>query len=278
MPRKKTSTVNQSKNRSNTPRKQQKLVIQGESIRSKSVSVTQNKQGQGNQIQQKQQQNQQQIKYQAVSGKNNNKQQNKKKLNKIRDENEKSESGTDLDSDNENNDSDSENSENSENENVMKSEKIRGNEKKSNKMNLNSNINNKNKNNSEKQIQRKFETSKQQVVRKFRPGEKALKEIKKYQKVEGLLIRKLPFQRLVRDVTRKIQESSGLGDQQTRWTSQAITIMQSVTEDYLTGLFEDSQFCSVHAKRVTVMKKDLQLARRIRGPQDPGNYQSRYFN
>jgi histone H3/H4 len=47
--------------------------------------------------------------------------------------------------------------------------------------------------------------------------------------------------------------------------------MQCGAEDYLVGLFEDSYLCSVHCKRVTLLSKDLQLARRIRGVTDPGN-------
>ncbi len=41
--------------------------------------------------------------------------------------------------------------------------------------------------------------------------------------------------------------------------------LQEAAEAHLVGLFEDCNLCAVHAKRVTIMPKDLQLARRIRG-------------
>uniref|UniRef100_A0A8C8UG46 Core Histone H2A/H2B/H3 domain-containing protein n=1 Tax=Peromyscus maniculatus bairdii TaxID=230844 RepID=A0A8C8UG46_PERMB len=69
---------------------------------------------------------------------------------------------------------------------------------------------------------------------RYRPGTVALREIRRYQKSTELLIRKLPFQRLA-------------------------------NEAYLVGLFEDTNLCAIHAKRVTIMPKDIQLARRIRG-------------
>ena len=50
-----------------------------------------------------------------------------------------------------------------------------------------------------------------------------------------------------------------------RFQSQAILALQEATESYLVGLFEDTNLCAIHAKRVTIMPKDLQLARRIRG-------------
>ena len=56
-----------------------------------------------------------------------------------------------------------------------------------------------------------------------------------------------------------------------RWTTDALAVAQSAAEDYMVGLFEDAYLCSVHCKRMTLMAKDLQLARRIRGVNDPGN-------
>ncbi len=73
------------------------------------------------------------------------------------------------------------------------------------------------------------------------------------------------FNRLLRTVC---DEQS---DKSYRWTSDAVTVMQAAAEDYLVGLFEDSYLCSIHCKRMTLMSKDLQLARRIRGLNDPGN-------
>ena len=95
-------------------------------------------------------------------------------------------------------------------------------------------------------------------AKKFRPGIAALKEIRHFQKGSSLLIRKLPFQRLVREIANDFKTDL--------WFQQsAIEALQEATEAYLVGLFEDSNLCAIHAKRVTIMPKDIQLARRIRG-------------
>ena len=94
--------------------------------------------------------------------------------------------------------------------------------------------------------------------RRYKPGTVALREIKKYQKSTELLIRKLPFQRLVRDVV--VQSLGNL-----RFQSSALLALQEATESYLVGLFEDANLCAIHAKRVTIMLKDIQLSRKIRG-------------
>ena len=93
---------------------------------------------------------------------------------------------------------------------------------------------------------------------RFRPGTVALREIRKYQKSTELLIRKLPFQRLVRDISQDYKSDL-------RFQSQAGLALQEATEAFLVGLFEDTNLCAIHAKRVTIMPKDMQLARRIRG-------------
>ncbi|KAA6396013.1 MAG: putative histone H3 [Streblomastix strix] len=93
---------------------------------------------------------------------------------------------------------------------------------------------------------------------RFRPGTVALREIRKYQKSTELLIRKLPFQRLVREVSQEFKTDL-------RFQSNAIQALQEAAEAYLVGLFEDTNLCAIHAKRVTIMPKDMQLARRIRG-------------
>ena len=94
--------------------------------------------------------------------------------------------------------------------------------------------------------------------KRYRPGTVALREIRKYQKSTDLLIKKLPFQRLVREIAQDIND-------QIRFQSTAILALQEASEAYLTGLFEDTNLCALHAKRVTISPKDLQLARRIRG-------------
>ncbi|KAL2500999.1 histone H3.3 [Forsythia ovata] len=50
-----------------------------------------------------------------------------------------------------------------------------------------------------------------------------------------------------------------------RFQSHAVLALQEAAEAYLVGLFEDTNLCAIHAKRVTIMPKDIQLARRIRG-------------
>merc|ERR1719470_5622 len=97
--------------------------------------------------------------------------------------------------------------------------------------------------------------------RKFRPGTRALMEIRKFQKSTNLLIPKLPFSRVIRGVCSKICAAD------LRFQSAAIMALQEAAEAYLVTLFEDTLLCAIHAKRVTVMPKDMQLARRIRGEQ-----------
>ncbi|XP_003369825.1 histone H3, embryonic [Trichinella spiralis] len=95
-------------------------------------------------------------------------------------------------------------------------------------------------------------------LRRYRPGTVALREIRRYQKSTELLIRKLPFQRLVREVAQDYKT-------ELRFQSSAVFALQEAAEAYLVGLFEDTNLCAIHAKRVTIMPKDVQLARRIRG-------------
>ena len=93
---------------------------------------------------------------------------------------------------------------------------------------------------------------------RFRPGTVALREIRRFQKSTELLIRKLPFQRLVREIAQDYKADL-------RFQSSAIAALQEASEAYMVGLFEDTNLCAIHAKRVTIMPKDIQLARRIRG-------------
>jgi len=86
----------------------------------------------------------------------------------------------------------------------------------------------------------------------------ALREIRRYQKSTELLIRKLPFQRLVREIAQEFKTDL-------RFQGSAVLALQEAAEAYLVGLFEDTNLCAIHAKRVTIMPKDVQLARRIRG-------------
>ena len=93
---------------------------------------------------------------------------------------------------------------------------------------------------------------------KYRPGTKALMEIQRYQKSTELLVCKLPFQRLVREVAQDYKTDL-------RFQSSAIVALQEAAESFLVGLFEDTNLCVIHAKCVTIMPKDIQLACRIHG-------------
>lgn len=110
------------------------------------------------------------------------------------------------------------------------------------------------------------------IQRRFRPTEKALSQIRKYKKVTQLNIRRLPFQRLVREIAQKINPDVGI-----RWTQKSLEILQSVSEDYIISLLEDAYQCTLHAKRITLMCKDISLARRIRGITDPGHATFSFF-
>lgn len=99
--------------------------------------------------------------------------------------------------------------------------------------------------------------------RRFRPGTRALMEIRHYQKTTHLLLRKAPFMRVVREIADKFYHREEL-----RWQVTALQALQEAAEAFLVRLFEDANLCAIHAKRVTVMVRDMQLARRIRGRRD----------
>jgi histone H3 len=92
----------------------------------------------------------------------------------------------------------------------------------------------------------------------YPPGTVALCKICKYQKSTELLIRKAPFQRLVRKIAINIKLDL-------RMQSTALLALQEASEAYLIRLFEDTNECALHGKHVTIMPKDMQLAQRIRG-------------
>lgn len=95
-------------------------------------------------------------------------------------------------------------------------------------------------------------------VHRFRPGTVALREIKRYQKSTELLIRKMPFNRLVREIAQDFKNDL-------RFQGTAIIALQEASEAYLVSLFEDTNLCAIHAKRIGIQPKDIQLARHIRG-------------
>ncbi|KAE8243173.1 hypothetical protein A4X06_0g6500 [Tilletia controversa] len=93
---------------------------------------------------------------------------------------------------------------------------------------------------------------------RYKPGTVALREIRKYQKTTELCIRKLPFQRLVREISQDIKTDL-------RFQSGAIAALQEASEAYLVSVLSDANLAAIHAKRVTIKPKDLALARRLRG-------------
>ena len=95
---------------------------------------------------------------------------------------------------------------------------------------------------------------------RFRPGAVALREIRKFQKSTDLLIASLPFARFVREITQNLGSKDAY-----RYTSGAMRAIQEAAEAYLCGLFEDTNLCAIHCKRVTITSRDIWLARRIRG-------------
>lgn len=121
--------------------------------------------------------------------------------------------------------------------------------------------------------------------RRYRPGVAALREIRRYQKSTDLLIRRAPFQRLVRELADVIRPPLVA----LRWRGDALAALQEAAEAYLVRLFDDAcvrvcaacaprlrtrarrarrNLCAIHARRVTLLPKDVQLARRLRGRND----------
>ncbi|PON67256.1 histone H3/CENP-A [Parasponia andersonii] len=99
--------------------------------------------------------------------------------------------------------------------------------------------------------------------RRYRPGTVALREIRHYQKTWKLLIPAAPFIRSVKEISNQLAPDIG------RWQAEALVALQEAAEDFLVHLFEDSMLCAIHAKRVTLMKKDFELARRLGGKGRP---------
>ena len=98
----------------------------------------------------------------------------------------------------------------------------------------------------------------QQQPHRYQPGMVMLREIRRYQKSTELLMHKLPFQRLVHEILQ------GYGGGY-RVTPAMMMALQEAAEAYLVQLLEDSNLCAIHAKRITIQPKDIQLARQIHG-------------
>lgn len=106
-------------------------------------------------------------------------------------------------------------------------------------------------------------TQSQKKKRRYRPGTVALREIRHFQKTWKLLIPAAPFIRVVKQITFQFSHDVN------RWTAEALVALQEAAEDFLVHLFEDGMLCAIHAKRVTLMKKDFELARRLGGKGRP---------
>jgi len=102
--------------------------------------------------------------------------------------------------------------------------------------------------------------------RRYRPGTVALREIKYFQRSTVMLLRKSPFHRLVREIAQRMMVRGDI-----LWQSSALEALQEASESYLVGLFEDTNLVAINSKRVTIMPRDMQIVRRIRGLGDPGN-------
>ena len=96
---------------------------------------------------------------------------------------------------------------------------------------------------------------------RYRPGTVALREIRRYQKSSDLLVRKLPFQRLVREISADFKTDL-------RFQESGMLALQEASEAYLVALLEDTNLLTIHRNCVTIKPKDIQLCRRIRGERD----------
>ena len=93
---------------------------------------------------------------------------------------------------------------------------------------------------------------------RYRPGTVALREIQRYQKSTELLLRKLPFQRLVREVVWQV------ANKDYRMQSTALLAMQEAAEAHLVRMFSEVNDIAIHGRRVTIIPKDIMLWRRLR--------------
>ncbi|CAI8598221.1 unnamed protein product [Vicia faba] len=110
-----------------------------------------------------------------------------------------------------------------------------------------------------KQTPRHARETQEKKKRRNKPGTVALREIRKMQKTFKLIIPYAPFVRVVREITNQVSSLV------TRWTPGALISLQEAAEDCLVRMFEAGWLCALHAKRVTLMKKDIELTRRLTG-------------
>ncbi|KAI9189949.1 hypothetical protein H9P43_001382 [Blastocladiella emersonii ATCC 22665] len=104
------------------------------------------------------------------------------------------------------------------------------------------------------------------IVPRANPGQKALIQIRDLQRSTNLLIPRRPFQSLIRETMQEALHALRGTGVDFRIQATALEALQEASEAFLTSLFEDANHCAIHAKRVTVFPKDMQLARRLAGP------------
>ncbi|KAH0793145.1 histone H3 [Histomonas meleagridis] len=95
-------------------------------------------------------------------------------------------------------------------------------------------------------------------IRRPKPRNKFIKEVMRYQREINFLIPKAPFRRVVREIAEKINPTI-------KFNERALQALQEASEAFIVGTMEDGVLCTIHASRVTLMKKDVELAKRIKG-------------
>ena len=103
---------------------------------------------------------------------------------------------------------------------------------------------------------------------RYQPGMVALREIRHYQRSTENLIKKTPFQKLIREISQEYRigpDGPGTPSVQVHFQSSAIAALQEAAENFIVGLFEDVNLLAIHARCVTIMSRDIWLALRIRG-------------
>ena len=111
-----------------------------------------------------------------------------------------------------------------------------------------------------------------------------MREIRRHQQSTDCLIKRTLFNKLIKEISQEYRvcpDGPGTPSVQVRFQSTALAALQEVAENFLVGLFEDVNLLAVHAKRVTVMPRDIRLALRIQGdhfrwritPEDAAHYE-----
>ena len=116
-------------------------------------------------------------------------------------------------------------------------------------------------------VYRGYRSGRVRKPRRYRPGTVALREIRRYQMSTELLIRKIPFQRLVREVV-----TSLFSNKNYRFQSTALLALQEASEDYLVRMFSQVNDLAIHGKRVTIKPEDIHIWGRITGTQVKSTY------